>query len=420
MNFFFKKQKSFAKNTLYLYTSHLADYFLTLFFLPFIARTIGAVEFGKIGIAQTFGIVIILLMEFGSPLIATRKISIIKNNNKSIINYLSCILLSKIMLIPICLLISLLAIFCIPIFKNEPFLLLLVLVGAISQGFTPIWYFQGIEKMKIISFSKVVFRLTGFIFILNFVSSPNDSWLVLLIFSTSSLCISIYLLIKMFSDVGYFNFIKFTNLKNSLLFLKKSYQSFFLTIVPSVFQGINIAILSTYLTPLHLGYFYGANRIYRAINSLYSPISQAFFPIISSMAAKEKESTKELLRVYLFVILSLGLISLLLVLSFSKLIVVTILGDEFLPSHQLLKFFSIVLPLTAISNALGRQFLMAINKDSFFVLSQLLASLVGFLSFIYFLNDLKIYAFPVSLIFYELFSIVLITIFLLKNDSVWE
>ena len=124
-------------------------------------------------------------MEFGSPLIATKNFHN-KNNNKSIINYLSCILLSKIMLIPICLLISLLAIFCIPILKMNLF----AFVSLSWCDFTDLLLYGifKVLKMKIISFSKVVFRLTAFIFILNFVSSPNDSWLVLLIFSTSSLC----------------------------------------------------------------------------------------------------------------------------------------------------------------------------------------------------------------------------------------
>ena len=62
--------KDFSKNTIfassiYLYLSHFADYILALFFLPFIAKTIGAIEFGKIGLAQSFGILIILIIEFG-------------------------------------------------------------------------------------------------------------------------------------------------------------------------------------------------------------------------------------------------------------------------------------------------------------------------------------------------------------------
>ena len=67
-------------NSFYLYLSHFADYLLGLFILPFIARTVGPEELGRIGLAQTFGIFIVLFMEFGFPLMATKKVAIEKNN----------------------------------------------------------------------------------------------------------------------------------------------------------------------------------------------------------------------------------------------------------------------------------------------------------------------------------------------------
>ena len=64
--------------------------------------------------------------------------------------------------------------------------------------------------------------------------------------------------------------------------------------------------------------------------------------------------------------------------AFAENIIMFLLGVDFLPAFQNLKFFVIVLPLTAISNALGRQWLMKLDHDFNFALIQLFSTLVGF------------------------------------------
>ena len=59
-----QKSTSLINNSFYLYISYFSDYLMALFFLPFIARTVGTEEFGNIGIVQTLGIFFILLIEF--------------------------------------------------------------------------------------------------------------------------------------------------------------------------------------------------------------------------------------------------------------------------------------------------------------------------------------------------------------------
>ena len=63
------------KNSAFLYIYQFVDYLLALFFLTIVARTIGAEEFGRIGLAQSFGIFLVLFMEFGFSLMATRQVA---------------------------------------------------------------------------------------------------------------------------------------------------------------------------------------------------------------------------------------------------------------------------------------------------------------------------------------------------------
>ena len=87
--FLYKKHNYFISNSFYLYISNFADYMIMLIFIPFIARKIGAVEFGKIGVFQTFSILLIVIIEFGSSLIATREVSRLENNHQKLKKFIS-------------------------------------------------------------------------------------------------------------------------------------------------------------------------------------------------------------------------------------------------------------------------------------------------------------------------------------------
>ena len=399
-------------NSFYLYLSHFADYLFALFILPFISRTLGAEELGKIGLAQTFGILMILFVEFGFSLMATRQIAREKENQNKINFFVSQIITYKIYLIPLTLLISTIFILFVPTFYYNPHYIIIISIGAIFQGFAPSWYFQGIEKMRRIALSKMGFRFFGFIMILLFVRSPSDGWIILLSNSLSSALICLYLFQEMTKRIGRISIVKPSQ---AIIVFNKSKYSFLITIIPVIYQNISMITLSLFVNPIQLGFYYGASRVYRAFNTLYSPISQAFFPIISSLDNKNESIL--LIRKYLFLTTIIGLFFFLINFLFAEQIIKVLLGNEFSGSSNLLRIFSIVLPLTAISNALGRQWLMVINKDYYYSINQLISSLIAFIAFIYFIRIYGTASLPISLIFYESSSIILILVFALKNKK---
>ena len=405
-------QKSFASNSLYLYLSYFADYFLAIIFLPFIARAIGAVELGVIGIVQGYGLFVTLFMEFGSPLVATREVSRLKNNNSNLINFVSSIFSIKLALIPFVCILSTIFTITVPIFNNNSDYLIIVILGSISQGLCPIWYFQGKRNMKIISISKIVFRSLGFLLIFLYVDSGDDGWIVLGALSLSSIFIGLFLFFAMINETGAFQ-ITFSK-KTKEIFLKSN-LSFFITIIPIIYQNISVIILSLFVSPLQLGLYYGANRIYRAFNSLYGPLSQAFFPIISSFEKKHKKLAWFVTKKYFLSLTVLGVLFFLIIYFKSDYAISVLLGNQFSGSKDILTIFAFVLPLTAISNSIGRQWLMYINKDLFYAISQLASSIIAFTLFIFLVQIYGIFAMPISLIVFEAISIIIISLFLIKN-----
>tara|TARA_Y100000590_G_scaffold272651_1_gene306117 strand:- start:9985 stop:11229 length:1245 start_codon:yes stop_codon:yes gene_type:complete len=399
-------------NSFYLYLSHFADYLLGLFILPFLARVLGAEELGRIGLAQTFGIFSVLFMEFGFPLMATRQVARVKNNFSKLELFISQVFTSKLLLIPVIIIITIILTNIVPIFSIYPHYIVLITIGAIFQGLTPSWFFQGIEKMKKIAFSKIIFRFLGFILIIFFVNSPHDGWVVLAIYSLSSICIFLYLFIHMKRIIGKFSF---SSIFEGIHIFKKAKYSFLITILPSIYQNASLILLSIFINPIQLGFYFGIARIYRGFNTLYGPIGQAFYPRISSINYENKDKSKKMMINFLWFMLVVGIGFLGFIFLFGDQIISLMLGKDFLPAKNVLMLYGIVLPLTAISHVLGRQWLMVLNKDNHYAFTQFISSIVSFVTIIFTIPQYGIFAIPISMIIFELISIVLSLFFSIKK-----
>ena len=120
-----KSNKLVFFNTASYYIINFSDYFISLIILPILARTITIEGIGVLGIANTLGIVCLLLMEYGFSLSATRDIAS-KNSYRNINFVASRVLLIRSMLIIPCVLICLLSFFFLPIFSFKVTILMAI------------------------------------------------------------------------------------------------------------------------------------------------------------------------------------------------------------------------------------------------------------------------------------------------------
>ena len=103
---------------------------------------------------------------------------------------------------------------------------------------------------------------------------------------------------------------------------------------------------------------------------------------------------------------------------FSYHIIQVLLGPEFFVAEKTLKLFGLVLPLTAISHVLGRQWLMVADYERQYSNILMIASLVGITSIIVLVKPFGILSIPLSLIIFESLTIVLI-LFILRQNRLW-
>jgi polysaccharide transporter, PST family len=394
-------------NSLYLYLAHFSDYIFSILILPFVARILGPKELGYIALSQTFGVFLLLFMDFGFSLTASREVARLKKQKDKLTKYIGKMFTFKLVLIPLIIILSFLTISFFNIFQNLPHYILIVMIGAIFQGLSPTWFFQGIERLKILALSKIFFRFFGALIIFIFINDEKDGWIMLTGYSLTSILIFIHLFIYMLKKVGKINLSKINNLSKVWI---SSFWVLLLTIIPVIYQNFAAFFLSSIVNPIELGLYFGASKIYRAFNSLFSPIGQAVYPRLVASNEINSDETKTLFLKVFWILFILGLVFCCFLFVFPNFFIELLLGHQFLESAPTLKLFGIVLPLTAISHVIGRQWMMVKGEEKIYSLIILFASTLTAIFFLWKVDTFGIRTFPISLIIFELTTIGLIII----------
>lgn len=157
------------KNSLFLYLSQGINLIFPLLIVPLLIKKITLEGFGIIILLQVIMSYGNTLVDFGYNMIGVKEIGVSKNKFQ-IENILSESLLLKTFLLLFSLILILISGFFIDSLIGKWELLVFGWLGVFGYAFYPVWYFQGIEKMYLISIINIsskliVFFVTLFIYI---------------------------------------------------------------------------------------------------------------------------------------------------------------------------------------------------------------------------------------------------------------
>lgn len=152
---------------------------------PYLIRVLGAESYGLYVFALSVTSYFIGFISFGFSFPAVKAIVENKENLLAKNQIVSSIFTAKFYLSLLSILVFTALIFTISIMRENWIIFSICFTQIIAEVLFPVWYFQGVQKMKIVTYIQLGFRILSLPFIFIFIKTSSDCWIYVLIASLS-------------------------------------------------------------------------------------------------------------------------------------------------------------------------------------------------------------------------------------------
>lgn len=291
----------------------------SLLLYPYLIRTLGSSSYGIYIFITTVVNYFIVFISFGFDLLGTRKIALHKDSIEQKSDIVSSIFSVKIALFLFSSIIAVCIYLVSPLLQNHKWIYITCFLNTLTNILFPIWYFQGIQKMKVVTLIQLTFKLLTLPFIFYFIKKPND----LLLFSTIT---NLSILFSSIFAFAYLLIVEKISLK--IVSLKKIRE--YIKDVFYFFSSIFLTALHSYTLNLIIGLRWGmtdlaiydlATKIVQIPTMLVASINDALFPRM--VANFNVQSLKKIIKIERII----GITVIVVIITFGKL-AVNLLGNE--------------------------------------------------------------------------------------------
>jgi len=334
-----KDIKVVISNFFSLFILQGATYILPLILLPYLVRVLGVENFGILAFATASVSFFRAVVAYGFELSGTQQISIERDNIDKVSKIFSSILIVKFILSCLSFLVFSLILMFVDKFNMNWQVYLFTFFIVFGDVLFPIWYFQGIEKMKMITYIRVSYKIVFILAVILLIKEQSDYLYVPLLDSIGALAAGIFSLYYIYKKHNVYFFIP--EISEIVFQFKNGWHIFISRIAVILYTSINIFVLGIMTNNVAVGYYAIAEKIYMAIRSLFGPIIQALFPYLVKKYKENKEKyyvlVKKLSLVYFLSLLVFAILTYI----FSPFLVDLISGKEIKESVEVLKILSI-------------------------------------------------------------------------------
>ena len=315
----FINNKKIAENYFFMTLLLVLNSFFGLLIYPYLIRTLGAESYGIYIFASTVVNYFICFIGFGFDMYGVRLIAENPFSIKKKSNVLSIIFTTKLYLEIVSIILAVLVSFVFPILRTYFWVYIVCFANTLLNIFFPTWYFQGVQKMRVVSYIQLIFKLLSLPFIFIFIKKPDDILLFAIIMTASSLLGALYAFIHLlvFEKLK----ISLVPIKHTFVYIKESQYFFYTNFLNMMkIQTINL-IIGTRYSMTDLALYDLANRIVSIPLMLITNNNRAIFPKVVS------NFNVPLIKKILMTERIIGILAVLTVVIFGK-IAIQILGGE--------------------------------------------------------------------------------------------
>jgi len=174
----YKKHKILGSNFVYLSILQGLNLILPLLTFPYLIRILGVEYFGLLSFSFAFITYFQIITDYGFNATGTRDVSMVIDNPERQNEIFNQIMSTKLFLVLLSFVLMMGIVFTFSIFRTYWIIYLFSFGSILGQAIFPVWYFQGIQKMKYITYLNLVTKIIFTIALFIFIKQKSDYYLV--------------------------------------------------------------------------------------------------------------------------------------------------------------------------------------------------------------------------------------------------
>ncbi|MEE9431389.1 MAG: flippase [Melioribacteraceae bacterium] len=353
VNEFKRKNKILIQNFSSLTILQISQYVFPLITFPYLVRVLGPDGYGLVAFATAFVAYFTIITDYGFSLSATRDISINRNNSKRVSEIFNSVFSVKLILLVLSVIIIIPIVFVFDKFYSNADVYLVASLSILGTTLFPVWFFQGIEKMKFITVISVSVKILWVILVFVLVRSKDDVIVLVALNAGSHILTGVIslLLIKLKFGIV-FSFPKSIKIKEQFI---EGWHYFLSSASISLYTTSTIFILGLFAGDAIVGFYSAADKIRYAVQNISSAAGTTIFPHLSKEFRRSKVAAFAFLDKYYKIVGGFMLAVSILLFIFAKEIILLVLGVNYLSSVLVLKIISFLPLIIFFSNVAGVQ-----------------------------------------------------------------
>jgi len=380
-----KHHKKIILNIINFFLFQVTNYLVPLITIPYVVQKVGAEKFGILSFIQAFIYYFFIIVDYGIEISGVRKIAKARDSGEQINLLFNTFMLLRILLMIICLIILLICMMVIPGIKSY-YLIYLFSFGIIpAQILLTTWFYMGMEEVHYLNYINLVARILYVIGIFVIIREENDFYLVPAINSVSLLVAGIVSMIIIFKK---FNIkIISPGIANFKSELKSNWDIFISNIFITIYRNSNVLILGLLASDMIVGFYSASEKLIRAIQSVFAPITKVMYPHLSrKKAISPANSIRSIKKLTILLGILTFIISLVLII-FAKPVVLLLFGEEFIASINVLRIGGFAIFFSVLNFIIGIIYMLNYNMKKEFTRSVIATGILNVI-FCYYLSSL--------------------------------
>lgn len=384
-----KIAKTLFANFTYLSILEIIGLLLPLISYPYVIRTVGADNYGVVVFCQAIIAYVVIIINFGYNVSATRKISENRTNVFKIREIYSSIVYQKLLIFAICLVSGL---FVLIFLKYDYSVILLGFIGlCIQEVFFPTWLFQGLERMKFITIITFVAKCSCLILIFLFVHDKKDYACIPVLYSIGGFFTSVLsvIILKKKFDIYFVKVSKY-RMKEDFL---ESLPFFTSRLSAIVMERGNVLVIGTFFSYDMVAIYDLCAKIVSILKTPFSLVAQVIYPNVA------KSKNMLLVKKSIKIVLLFGAFVCLFVYLFAPNIILLLSDTSMLGAVSILKIMVLYVPIVGISYLFGASVLVVKGYSREYNLSVVYSVLLYILMLLSFISFSKVNLYTMALAF---------------------